>query len=473
MSLGEKLGKKSTKSLPKDGQPARIRLTWVNGSPKLNETRLLLAEAQTNKGILCELPIRSPLGTFILSCQSDHLSAEPCWTMYEGEDGSKQLWSYIEANVDIIHDIVSMSVLTKDAKTKVDLPPGTAARPQSPAPAPGATPDPPNPFAPSTPPAAAPATQTGSQSGGPWPPVGNPSSWTQVGNAQQSAGIGQPTTNPNGWTQPLTDASSWIQPVANPAGGWPSGLAAPREDAGIQAQAAGGFAQPAASSQPYGAPMPQADPFGAAQPAMPQQAMPQQASASPWLSGAGSGAASSSQGELTRFAESLDARKGVTIAELAMSPLLPAACVDAALKLQEMVLKGHFGEPVAMLALKYAALNKGELTDTEITRAKSQLSTNPMEAAKKAAALLQTAGMLAEKDIAEAEIRLDKHDNSLADALIATGKIDKLIFEAAQDCVPLLAADRLRPDQAIIALLYCQRSRAKLKDALEELSINT
>src|SRR5262245_40546387 len=88
----------------------RIRLdTFVNGMPKLHDIRMLLSEASKNKGCLCELIIKAKKGVYLLSCQSDSLSTEPCFTLYEGE-GTQQLWSYMDGNIEMIENVVAMSI---------------------------------------------------------------------------------------------------------------------------------------------------------------------------------------------------------------------------------------------------------------------------------------------------------------------------------------------------------------------------
>ncbi|MGH7192607.1 MAG: hypothetical protein ACREJM_03630, partial [Candidatus Saccharimonadales bacterium] len=195
---------------------SRHRLTWINGNPTIHDIRLLLAEAQTNKGILCELPIRSSRGVFLLSCTSDHLSPDPCWTMYEGEDGSKQLWNYMDSNVDMISDVVCMSVIDKNSKTEVRLPDGSVA----PAPAASAAPAPaPQPAAPPPPEIeAAPAAPWGAGAGGgqgqgAWPAADPNAAW-----GNQAGGGGQP-----GWGAGAPQNPGWGAgaPQPNPgAPGW-------------------------------------------------------------------------------------------------------------------------------------------------------------------------------------------------------------------------------------------------------------
>jgi hypothetical protein len=482
MSLGQSFGKKSAESKPraKEEKSSRVRLTWTNGAPTLHEVRLLAAEAEKNRGIPCELPIRVPMGVFLLSCQSDHLSSEPCWTLYEGEDGSKQVWSYMQENVDMMFDMVNMSVTSKDSKTVVKLPSGEnmPAPAQPPAPAPDAAqpaanhPAAPNPFVgaptathqsiPVQPPSPQAPIQGGWQAPTPIAP------WGGLGNAASpdpAAGAGwnaNPVAQPGaaGWPSPGQSPDNiWATtpaaapPQAAPPAAWPSDAQPAQDPWNNQANAS-----PWTNSAQAPAPAPAYAPAPA--PAAPSD--------SPWRSDA---SAARPHMDLSVFAASLNQKKDVPIGELAMDPSVPQACVDAALKLQEMVLKGHFSDKVAVVALRFAAMNNGVLDDTVITRAKLECSPISNDAARQAAALLKQSGLLTDEDINTAEGTIEKHDNSFAAALISSGKIDKLVLESAQECQPLIADGRMRPDQAIIALHYCHRSRATLKDAIEDLSI--
>jgi hypothetical protein len=472
MSLGQSFGKKATegKPRPKEEKASRVRLTWTNGAPTLHEVRLLAAEAEKNRGIPCELPIRVPMGVFLLSCQSDHLSNEPCWTLYEGEDGSKQVWSYMQENVDMMFDMVNMSVTSKDSKTVVKLPSGENMPAPARTAATGETPvshtPPANAFVgaptathqsiPTQPPSGAPAApiQGGWQAPTPISP------WGTLGNASAPDPALGAGWNANPAAQP--GASGWPTPGQSPDNIWATTPAAPAAQPAAPQPSWPSDAQP--SQDPWNN---QANPSQWANSAPAPAAAPP--SDSPWRSN-GSEAASPYM-DLSAFAASLNQKKDIPIGELAMDPSVPQPCVDAALKLQEMVLKGHFSDKVAVVALRLAAMNNGVLDDTVITRAKSECTPISNDAARQAAALLKQAGLLTDADINAAEGATEKHDNSFAAALISSGKIDKLVLEAAQECQPLIADGRMRPDQAIIALHYCHRSRASLKDAIEDLSI--
>jgi hypothetical protein len=173
------------------------------------------------------------------------------------------------------------------------------------------------------------------------------------------------------------------------------------------------------------------------------------------------------------FIRSLANRPGITISELTMDPALPNNCVDAVLKLQEMVLKGHFSEKTALEALKLTVQNDGVLDEGILNKVQMRFAGATDEGSRGAVQILQQAGLVTELDVAAAESASSKHAGDLGAALIAKGKIDELILAAAHRGYELVANGSLRADQIIIALHYCQRMRAKLDDALSDLNIET
>lgn len=589
----------STNNSKENQKPARVRMTWVNGVPKLHDIRMLLVEAEKNKGLLCELPIRGLAGPFLLSCQSDHLSSEPCWTLYEGEDGSKQLWSYINNDLEMITDITSMSVMNKDSKTEVDLGPATTGGGAAAAGGSGAgggTTGAGGGLGSQFPRAAqssglatqlgsgggqAPSPQSvaqhtnsqmgsqvgqqmGSQSGqqmGPQtgqqmgPQPAEPAYGAGYAGTQAADGFNAPTQQ-GGWPAPQqNNAVQWggqdgMQNPAQPGAEWPGGAtqgaAWPQEQQNQSAQwnqnqgagapqwpqdlaSSGNFpnpqapgvwppANPEANPQanwnqppqqnpgwnnqgpavappsmptpmpapvpapmpaPMPAPLPPANPWGAA--AAPTQApagndsiwnSANKAAAqsdNPWRTAAPSGGGNNAA---DAFIRSLEGRPHVSISELTMDPALPANCVDAVLKLQEMVLKGHFSEKTALEALKLAALNRGILDEGILNKVQARTGGPSDEGNRQAAQILQQSGLITESDLASAEGAASKHGGDVGAALIATGKVDQLILEAAQRGHELISKGSLRPDQIIIALHYCQRMRTKLDDALSDLNID-
>ena len=70
-----------------------------------------------------------------------------------------------------------------------------------------------------------------------------------------------------------------------------------------------------------------------------------------------------------------------------------------------------------------------------------------------------------EKDAKSARIKADTVKAQLVKELI-----DSFTFEVGLDCQILADSNLLKPEQSIIALGYCQRSRFGLKNALIDLN---
>jgi hypothetical protein len=409
--------KEDSKPVSRPSQPTRNRLNPIYALPTIRDVRVVLSEAEKARGIPSELPIQVNGAMFLLTCQSDNLSKEPSWTLYEGE-GVKQIWSYLNENLEMIENIVCMSISEKKDPASASNA-AVESAPAAPAP-------PPEQIAPATPLAGSdapyePYARWGATNVG---DPGQPATWDQgqAGwNGQQGAGWAQQGADPQ-WA-----ANQWGQ--------------APQSYPG-QAYA--------------GAPMPPAnDPSNYMQSPFAQAPSPAAAAAA-----------------IADFAERLEKRDKVTIAELTMDPKLPPACVDAALKLQELVLKGHFNERVALHAFKLAMHNGGVLDESILTKAKSSAGLDPDELARQAARLLQQAGLMTERQLLDCERTMAANGNSFLKAVGANGSIDKILFRAAQDCYPHVASGRMRPEQAMIAMNYCARSRTSFEDAASELKID-
>jgi hypothetical protein len=98
------------------------------------------------------------------------------------------------------------------------------------------------------------------------------------------------------------------------------------------------------------------------------------------------------------------------------------------------------------------------------------LGTKKLEGWKEALELLRMAGLLGEVTAKTLMELAEKRKGEEAKALLDSGLLDELIFQAAVRCNGLLQQKRLRKDQAVIALHYCMRSRTGLDDALSDLS---
>jgi hypothetical protein len=90
------------------------------------------------------------------------------------------------------------------------------------------------------------------------------------------------------------------------------------------------------------------------------------------------------------------------------------------------------------------------------------------EKAKRLLALFKTAGLVDNAAIEEAG-KSTKSAGDTVKSLLIKEAIDPMSFEAGVGCDKLMEANKMRPEQAIIALGYCQRSRVGLKEAIEEM----
>lgn len=405
---------KRNKDEPK--RTGRTRLDTLNSLPKLHDVRMLLVEAGRQSGSLCELPIRHASSVFVLSCQSDHLSPEPCWTLYQGEDGSQQIWSYMNNDLQMICDIVNMSIEEKCGASGV-----SAA------------------FADVTS-AITNELQAKEEENKPWGQYAAPAA-TDWGATQQPAQAPQPQLQP-----PMMPYEQQQQQFQQPM---------------IQPQH---FQQPMMQPQEFQQPMMQPQWENVAPAAPPAQ------SPSPWLTP--SAAPVANHAGMTAFATVLEGKPNITIGEVLFLADIPAACVDSAMRLQEMVCKSEISEKTAVEALKIAAKRgSGVVDDTILSELRSR--TNAVaEAARGAVSLLRDSGIITEADLNVAESTALEQGKDIGEILISTGKTDKLMLDGATKCVALIAESKIRTDQAIIALNYCMRARSPIDQAFDELSIN-
>jgi hypothetical protein len=167
--------------------------------------------------------------------------------------------------------------------------------------------------------------------------------------------------------------------------------------------------------------------------------------------------------------------------------VIPEPCVDAALKLQELVRKGLLSNSAAVEALRSAAERGGILDDEIIAACKekypSDSLTNPVPAAKppqqldprefarQVIMLIQQAGIVTENDVATAEGVRKKHGGDVGNILVAAGKIERATLDAAKRCQPLVREHRLNHEEAFRILRHCQKNKSNVEDAFRELAI--
>lgn len=429
-------------------QPQRSKLPVVYGPPKQEDISALLTGALRVRGSIWELPVRikNQNKSFLITCQFDFGVNETVWTMYGGENGSVQLWSQPSSDLDMVLEMALMS----------------------------AGPTNPNGSSTSLPPELAPKTTTEE----PLPP-------------------GQPNY---GTTYPAADPGYTQVPPGYPPGYPPPGYGQPYPPQ----QPYPAYGQPQPYPPNYGQPYPPGPypppGYGQPQPA-PQPGPGQQNQPQNWPAGQ---AASEGSTDINHFLDFISkGSPNLLLGHLFVEAgIIPGPCLEAALRLQEMIRKGKLNNEAAIIALKKAAEQGGQLTDEIISWAASpdaplqiqpadktlkasEPLTAPAEetmsgtqsqaqatATAKAVELLKQAGLITDDDIDAAQKVRRKHGGDLGAILVCAGKLGEKTLEAARNCQIYIEQNRLRLDRAVMALHYCERSRVSLPDAMEELSIS-
>jgi hypothetical protein len=166
--------------------------------------------------------------------------------------------------------------------------------------------------------------------------------------------------------------------------------------------------------------------------------------------------------------------------------VLPEPCVDAALKLQELVRKGLLSNSAAIEALKKAS-EGGGLDDEIIAACKNKYPQDSLsgsipaykpggpvdarEFGRQVIVLIQQAGIVNENDVATAEGVRKKHGGDVGSILVSAGKIERATLDAAKRCQPLVREHRLNHEEAFRILRHCQKNRSSVDDAFMALSI--
>jgi len=82
--------------------------------------------------------------------------------------------------------------------------------------------------------------------------------------------------------------------------------------------------------------------------------------------------------------------------------------------------------------------------------------------------ILRIAGLI-QTEALEAAIKESlENPEVMAIILKRSGLLEEFVIEAARECCQLIASGQVKPEQAIIALHQCQRTRSSIKDCLEE-----
>lgn len=141
--------------------------------------------------------------------------------------------------------------------------------------------------------------------------------------------------------------------------------------------------------------------------------------------------------------------------------LLGVSVLKAALNLQEVVRTGALSKGEALEAFIH------EHYGVDAKSARKQIARSAQDV--KVINLLVKAGLLSEQDVQTANNVKKKHGGEIVKILSAAGKVDKVTLGAGARCQELIEENRLKVEQAIIALHYCQRMRVSFDEAVEEL----
>jgi len=152
---------------------------------------------------------------------------------------------------------------------------------------------------------------------------------------------------------------------------------------------------------------------------------------------------------------------------LVMAGIITAVQLKAALFLQDGIRNGQ------MTMEEAVELLKREINPAQVkTQTAEQMKSAPAEDFTKAIAMAKQAGLIAEADIEAANKVKEKHGGEISKILVVAGKLDQLTLDAAHSCQKLVDSGKLRVDQAIMGLHYCQRMRVPFDEAANELGFD-
>ncbi|MFA6208781.1 MAG: hypothetical protein WCT03_04335 [Candidatus Obscuribacterales bacterium] len=152
---------------------------------------------------------------------------------------------------------------------------------------------------------------------------------------------------------------------------------------------------------------------------------------------------------------------------LVMAGIITATQLKAGLRLQEAMHAGAMNMQEAVDTLHRELSVAGSPSQEAVVE-----KVDPEET-RKIVALLKQAGMLSDVDIEAATKADSKAGANVLKVLLASSKLDQLTIDAATSCQRFIDGGHLRPDQAFMALHYCQRMRVSFEDAATELALDT
>ena len=86
--------------------------------------------------------------------------------------------------------------------------------------------------------------------------------------------------------------------------------------------------------------------------------------------------------------------------------------------------------------------------------------------------MLKQAGIITQADLDAAKKQAAEKGTKLEKVLVSMGKIDTKTVLASYQCMTLLSTKKLKLEQAVIALNFCERMRVDFSEAVQELGWN-
>lgn len=130
-------------------------------------------------------------------------------------------------------------------------------------------------------------------------------------------------------------------------------------------------------------------------------------------------------------------------------------------QLQQSVRSGQLTKKQAMEEFR----RKHPRPTVEVSKKEKEVYATPKDILE----LIKQAGLVSNEDIELAARLHNEEGTDLAKRLVALGKLENKTLLAARQCLSLIEKGRLRLERAVIALVYCQRSRVGIYEAVEEL----
>lgn len=152
---------------------------------------------------------------------------------------------------------------------------------------------------------------------------------------------------------------------------------------------------------------------------------------------------------------------------LVKSHVINQSVMDAILQMQDIVRSGAISKEEACQTITSELI---KISPAKTTTAKAPVS--QQEAEERIINLLIRACLITSSDKETALNVKKKHGGQLGQILISSTKLNQSLYDAAAQAETLLQYDKLKVEQAIIALNYCERARTNLNESLRELGFN-